>query len=154
MSATMERAPTEGAPVEAAEGERPLIADVKRFLAEQRDQQAKLISPGGEEIPLSTALYEVLRQAAGVLSQDEAVAIVPLHKLLTTNEAADLLNISRPSLIQVLERGELSYTKVGTHRRVRVGDLLAYMQEQAARRRAALDRLVEQSEECRLYDRT
>lgn len=154
MPANVEYPPTEGIPVEATEGERPLIADVRRFLAEQRGRRAVLIGPDGEEVPLSIALYEVLRQASGVLAQNEAVVILPLHKLLTTNEAADLLNISRPSLIQMLERGVLPYTKVGTHRRVRVQDVLAYMQEQAIRRRAALDRLVELSEDYGLYDRT
>ena len=103
---------------------------------------------------MSAALYEVLRQAAHVLAHDEAVAIVPVHKLLTTNEAADLLNISRPSLIQVLERGELPHTMVGSHRRIRIGDVMSYMHARDARRRAALERLVEQSEELGLYERT
>jgi len=149
-TATFERATT----IQASEEEHSVIEAVQSFLASQLAKSTKLVGQDGQTILLSAALYEVLRQAALVLVQDEAVAIVPVHKLLTTNDAADILNISRPSLIQILERGELPYMMVGTHRRIRFGDLLSYKEARDARRRAALDRLVEQSEELGLYDRT
>ena len=142
------------APVHATQEERAVIADVERFLGSRQTAPAKLTAPDGQEVPLSAALCEVLRQAAHVLAQDETVAILSMDKLLTANGAANLLNISRPSLIHILDRGALPHTLVGTHRRILLRDVIAYMQVRDARRRSALESLVQQSEDLGLYDRT
>lgn len=141
------------APIEAQEETRPLIAAVERFLERERQHPAKLIGPDGDEIELPGPLYEALRRAAHLLAQDEAVVIAPLHKQLTTNEAADFLGISRQYLYHLLDRDEIPFTMVGTHRRIRLDDLVAYKERRAAKRRRALDRLAQISEEIGLYDR-
>lgn len=141
-------------PVEARKSERALFKALERFFAEHEPVAiAKLTTPNGEGIELPDSLYTVLRQAVHVLAQDGAIVVAPVHKQLTTNEAADLLGISRPYLVQLLERGDIPFTLVGTHRRIRLHDLMDYKQRRDAQRHAALDRLAQMSDEMGLYDR-
>jgi len=73
------------------------------------------------------------------------------HSSLTTQEAADFLGISRPTLVKLLEQGEIPYEQPGRHRRVMFSDLLAYRQRRQEERRAALDRMTEDASEAGLY---
>jgi excisionase family DNA binding protein len=139
--------------VAAEESEQPLIAQVEQFLSDQRTKSAALIGPDGERITLPASLYEILRRTVHMLAQGEAVAIAPAHKLLTTNEAADLLNVSRPYLMQLLDRGDIPFTMIGTHHRITFGDAMEYKQRRDAKRRAGLARLAQMTEELGLYDR-
>lgn len=79
------------------------------------------------------------------------MSLVPLEQELTTQEAADLLNVSRPFLIKLLEQGEIPYIKVGSHRRIRFEDLIAYKQQRDLKRRQSLKELIHFSQDEGFY---
>lgn len=85
--------------------------------------------------------FELFLEILGQMANGNAVTIVPVHAELTTQQAADYLNVSRPFLIGLLDAGKIKYRKVGTHRRIRFADLTKYKQADYAERRVALDEL-------------
>ncbi len=113
---------------------------------------AALVTPDGTLVHLPAAVYEVLSQVITAMRAGRAIAVAPLAQRLTTQEAADLLGVSRPTLIKLLEEGKISFEKPGRHRRVRLDDLLAYRDQRRQERSQALDDLVQQTDALGLYD--
>ncbi len=85
------------------------------------------------------------------LSKGNAVTVAPVHAELTTQRAADLLNVSRPYLIGLLESGQLEFRKVGSHRRVRLIDVLEHQRKDENRRRQVQRGLTREAEDAGLY---
>jgi excisionase family DNA binding protein len=97
-----------------------------------------LVAPSGKKISMPESATLILQQGAKALSQGDAVSILPISRDLTTQQAADLLNVSRQYLVELLDTGKIPHTKTGRHRRVNMADLLAYKKRRDKRRRAAL----------------
>ena len=132
----------------ATEGQRTLAA----YLATQFETQHIQIFDERNEahnIELPTSALRLLVDILAELAAGNAVKVVPVHAELTTQEAADLLNVSRPHLIKLLESGELSYHKTGKHRRVRFADLMDYKSRRDTASEQAMMLLAEQAQALR-----
>lgn len=92
----------------------------------------------GQSFPLTPELRVVLTHAAHALAEGQAVTVEPQRVVLSTQDAADLLGVSRPTLVKLLETGAIPYTQPGRHRRVQLTDLLAYQQQIRHQRRDTL----------------
>ena len=113
-----------------------------------------LVSADGQRMNLPDAVFRLLKDIVRNMQLGRAIVLVPENQQLTTQRAADLLGVSRPYLIKLLEGGELPYHKVGSHRRIFLKDLVAYQKQRHAERRAALDQIAREAFESGLYDRT
>jgi excisionase family DNA binding protein len=120
----------------------------------QAPSRACLVGPDGSRVEVPDELYTVLRDVVEALSQGLAITIAPHNTLLTTQEAADLLNISRPTLVRLLTDGEIPYTMRGRHRRVLLRDVLDYRERARRQRRHVLDEMATAGEQAGLYEAT
>ncbi len=80
------------------------------------------------------------------MARGQAVTVVPVGKLMTTQQAADVLNVSRPYLIQLLDEGRIPFTKTGTHRRIRFDDVMTFRERRDAKRSEALRLLTQEGQ--------
>jgi excisionase family DNA binding protein len=101
---------------------------------------------------LPASLFQLLRQAVTELAHGQVVTLVSCNKELTTQQAANLLGVSRPYLIKLLEQGEIPFVRTGTHRRILFDDLMAYKERRDAGRRKDLASLTQLSQELGLYN--
>jgi len=117
-------------------------------------QIIKVESENGEERSLSipTVAYEMLIDILSQMAQGNAVTLIPVHAELSTQQAANILNVSRPYLIKLLESGEIPYYKVGKHRRILAQELYNYKSDIDTKRSQTLDELTALTQELGLDD--
>jgi len=134
----------------AAEEAREALRTLERVIPPEGGAQLQ-VQPEGEPAAVTVSLPReavgLFLEVLGQMANGNAVAVVPVHAELTTHQAAEILNVSRPYLVGLLEAGKIPHRKVGTHRRIRLTDLLAYKRQDDERRRAALEELTRQSED-------
>lgn len=99
------------------------------------------------QVELPTSALRLLVDILAELADGNAVKVVPIHAELTTQEAADLINVSRPHLIKLLEAGELPFHKTGKHRRVRFADLMQFKANRDRASKRAMTELAERAQE-------
>jgi excisionase family DNA binding protein len=106
----------------------------------------------GREVDLPDSIMDVLVQVAEAMRAGLAVTVAPQHLSLSTQEAADLLGVSRMTLVRLLEAGQIPFDRPGRHRRVRMVDVLEYRRRQRHRAEQALADMVADTERLGLYE--
>ncbi|GAA1092362.1 helix-turn-helix domain-containing protein [Nocardiopsis composta] len=127
-----------------AKAAREALPKLRRYLQDHPDRLTEVPvvdADSRQELVLPRAALELLEGVLAHMAAGRGVSIVPAHAELTTQQAADMLSVSRPHLIGLLDAGEIEYRMVGTHRRVRVDSLLDYKRRDDQRRRGAADEL-------------
>lgn len=125
---------------------------IKRLEMMLEQAHPKLVGMDGEEMPLPDSVYQVLRQITHLMAAGRAISLVPYDHYLSSQEAAELLNVSRPYLYTLLDQNQIPFIKVGTHRRIRFEDLMAYKQGRDGQRRQSLGELAALSQELGFYE--
>jgi excisionase family DNA binding protein len=139
-------------PIGAPERQRQALVRIGKALTLKKPGAARLRGPRGEEMIIPQSLYAVLVQAVKQLMSGRAISIVPVMSALTTQQAAEILNVSRPFLVKLLEEGAIPFHMTGTHRRVYLKDLLAYKRKRDEKALKVLGRLVAEAQELGIYD--
>ena len=131
---------------EAAEAARSLAP----FLRKRKGapQHVTVVAKGDQDtrVTVPRAAFELFVRILGEMANGNAVTIVPVHAELTTQQAADLLNVSRPFMVKLLEEQRIPCRMVGTRRRVRFEDLVRYKQQDEAERQNVLDDLTAEAQ--------
>jgi len=126
---------------------RASATELAKLLAGRPEADRARVKLDDTDLILPRQALALLRDILTEMAQGNAVTIVPTHAELTTQEAANILNVSRPHLVKLLEDGKIPFTRTGTHRRIRHADLMQYKQERDANSQQALDALTEQAQE-------
>lgn len=144
MTAAALKLPTAKDSEQAQEAIRVLSKILRR-----KSSRAIRVQPEGEKevsVTVPREAFELFLDVLAQMANGNAVSIVPVHAELTTQQAADMLNVSRPFLVNLLDEGKIPFRLVGTHRRVKVADIVAYKEKDAAHRKSVLDELTAEAQ--------
>lgn len=145
-------------PIAAPPEQRGQVAALSRALEgmlhtpKRRAPRCQLVGPKGESIPLPESVFYLLERVAEVMAGGDSITVVPVGKEVTTQQAADILNVSRQYLVRLLDEGRVPFGKTGKHRRVRIEDVLAFKEKRDKDRRAGLRELSRVTQELGGYD--
>lgn len=137
-------------PVHAERNERDDVLRLSRALHAREEggsHRCRLVGPAGESVPVPEAVFHLLARVVEVLARGDAITVVPVGQELTTQQAADLLNVSRQYLVRLLDQGRIPYTRTGKHRRLRIDDVLAHKEQRDRERDESLTELARLSQE-------
>lgn len=128
-----------------------LATESSRILASVPSEgELRVHLDNGQTLTLPNAAARLLSHLLTEMGRGNAVTLIPVHAELTTQQAADYLNVSRPYLIGLLETNQIKYHKIGTHRRITFADLKRYKQQVDEASDKALDALVAQAQELKM----
>ncbi len=111
------------------------------------DLEIQILEGDDQRVKLPTSAVRLLLDILEQMARGNAVTLIPVHAELTTQQAADVLNVSRPFVVKLIDEGKLPFRKVGAHRRIKFEDLMAFKTNIDNSRHEALNKLVEQAQE-------
>lgn len=126
--------------------------ELARTALERSGHQVTLTARDGTLVELPTAVAQALTEVLEAAADGERALVLRASQELTTVQAGAVLGVSRPTVVRLIDAGKLSARQVGAHRRLSLGEVIAYREASAARRGAALDRMARQAEDLGLYD--
>jgi len=129
----------------ASESSRLLAA----FIGSGKEAKIRVVD-GEQDITVPVSAMRMLVDILAHMAEGEAMMLIPQHAELTTQQAADFLNVSRPFFVKLLEEGKLNFHKVGSHRRVYFRDLVSYKEQSMDERSKVLDELAKQAQELKM----
>lgn len=141
--ATMLRQPVLPSEQEIAQAQ----ASLKLLKKDRSNTHFVIASPSGLKVPITESAFNLLLNVLTEMSRGNALLVIPINAELTTQEAADLLNVSRPYLIRLLEEKEIPFHMVGRHRRILFKDLMQYRQQFKRSQFKAVEQLTQMDEE-------
>ena len=118
----------------------------------KRAPKCKLVGPKGETLAIPESVFYVLERVAEVMARGDSITVVPVGQTLTTQQAADLLNVSRQYLVRLLDEKRIPFTRTGKHRRLRIEDVLSFKENRDRNRRAGMRELSQLTEEFGGYE--
>jgi excisionase family DNA binding protein len=145
-------------PVAAPPEQQGQVAALARALADivqtanGRTPNCQLVGPSGDAIFLPASVFYVLERVAEVMACGDSITVVAVGREVTTQQAADLLNVSRQYLVRLVDEGRIPFRKTGKHRRLRIADVLAFKENRDRNRRAGLRELSQMTQEYGGYD--
>jgi excisionase family DNA binding protein len=141
-------------PVAAPPEQREQVAALARALGEMGHDTptCQIIGPGGQAFAIPESVFHLLERVIQVMARGDSVTIVPIGKEVTTQQAANLLNVSRQYLVRLLDEGRIPHRRTGKHRRLRIDDVLAYKRQRDRDRRTDLRELSRLTQEVGGYD--
>jgi len=145
-------------PVAAPPEQRAEVVALSRALEgiahppKRRAPKCQLVGPGGETLPIPESVFYMLERVVEVMARGDAITVVPVGKVITTQQAANILNVSRQYLVRLLDEGKIPFGKTGKHRRLRIEDVLAFKEQRDKDRRAGLRDLSRLTQEFGGYD--
>lgn len=146
MDAVLHR-PSEKEQEEAKLAHDTLEGTFKYLKKEEGEHRVELSVDDGVKVSVPESTLKFLLKYLRSLSEGKAVSILPLESELSTQQAADILNVSRPHLVKMLENNEIPHHKVGRHRRINAKDLIEYKRQRDEERESLLDDLASQAQE-------
>jgi excisionase family DNA binding protein len=133
-----------------AKGSVSLFKKLSRTLGTGKKVVEISFSESGEPLRLPAKVVGMMAEILSGMSAGRSVAVIQTEMEVSTQEAADFLEVSRPHVVRLLEKGEIPFTKAGTHRRIKMSDLIAYQKALKAIRKKQLKFLAKQAQELRL----
>lgn len=132
--------------------ERASLKSLVALLSEAGSDEVRIVVGEAGDVVVPALVTELLRQVGAILGRGDGVVVSEVARELTTGEAARVLGVSRPTLTGLLDKGEIKFRKVGTHRRVALQDVLSYRRRRVAQQRAAYEALMAEQDDLGVYE--